>query len=128
MLEWLEGWLASYPGAALIVSHDRTFLDRTVTRILDLNPEAHTLRKYTGNYTAYLEQYLAERQRQEDAYRDQVAEIRRMRQDIARTKQQAAWVEQTTTSRTARRAPLRQEGGPQSPLPREEAGSLYRLG
>ena len=36
MLEWLEGWLSEYPGAALIVSHDRTFLDRTVTRILDL--------------------------------------------------------------------------------------------
>ena len=99
MLEWLEGWLAGFPGAALIVSHDRTFLDRTVTRILDLDPEKHTLRKYTGNYTDYLEQYLAERERQGEAYRDQAAEIRRMRQDIARTKQQAAWVEQTTTSR-----------------------------
>src|SRR5690606_7288326 len=35
MLEWLEGWLREYPGAALIVSHDRTFLDNTVERILD---------------------------------------------------------------------------------------------
>jgi ATP-binding cassette subfamily F protein 3 len=100
MLEWLEDWLAGYPGAALIVSHDRTFLDRTVARILDLNPETHTIRKYTGNYTAYLEQYLAERERLQSAYRDQVAEIQRMRQDIVRTKQQAAWVEQTTTSRS----------------------------
>lgn len=100
MLEWLENWLAGYPGAALIVSHDRTFLDHTVTRILDLNPETHTLREYSGNYSAYLEQYLAEHQRLVDAYQDQVYEIRRMRQDINRVKQQAAWVEQTTTPRT----------------------------
>jgi len=99
MLEWLEGWLAAFTGAALIVSHDRTFLDHTVGRILDLNGETHTLRSYEGNYSAYLEQYLAEAERQNAAYRDQVYEIRRMRQDIARTKQQSLHVEMTTTSR-----------------------------
>ncbi len=99
MLEWLEGWLSGFPGAALIVSHDRTFLDHTVERILDLEPETHKLREYTGNYSAYYDQYLAEQERQMAAYKDQAAEIRRMRQDIQRTKQQAAWVEQTTTSR-----------------------------
>ena len=99
MLEWLEAWLASFRGAALVVSHDRTFLDRTVKRILDLDPATHTLREYTGNYSDYLEQYLAERERKAAAHRDQVAEIRRMRQDIARTKQQSLRVELTTTSR-----------------------------
>ena len=99
MLEWLEGWLADFPGAALIVSHDRAFLDNTVSRILDLDAETHTLREYTGNYSEYLEQFLAERQHQWDEYRDQVAEVRRMKQDIARTKQQALNVELTTTSR-----------------------------
>ncbi len=99
MLEWLENWLARFPGAALIVSHDRTFLDRTVSRVLDLDVETHTLREYTGNYTAYLEQYLAERLRQMAAYKDQVYEIRRMKQDIARTKQQSLRVELATTSR-----------------------------
>ncbi len=99
MLEWLEEWLSGFRGAALIVSHDRTFLDRTVGRILDLDPETHSVREYTGNYTAYLEQKLSERDRQMEAYADQAAEIRRMRQDIARTKQQALHVEMTTTSR-----------------------------
>ena len=99
MLEWLESWLADYPGAALIVSHDRTFLDRTVTRILDMDPETHTLREYSGNYSTYLEQYQAEQARQMADYKDQEYEIRRMRQDIQHTKQQASWVEQTTTSR-----------------------------
>jgi ATP-binding cassette subfamily F protein 3 len=99
MLEWLESWLSDYPGAALIVSHDRTFLDHTVSRVLDLDPETHTIREYTGNYSAYLEQYQAEIERQEQAYRDQVDEIRRMKRDIVRTKQQALHVELTTTSR-----------------------------
>jgi ATP-binding cassette subfamily F protein 3 len=100
MLEWLEGWLSrTYIGAALVVSHDRAFLDHTVRRILDLNPETHTLREYAGNYSDYLEQYLSERERLASAYKDQVAEIRKMRQDIALTKQQARWVEVTTTSR-----------------------------
>ncbi len=99
MLEWLETWLQSYPGAALIVSHDRTFLDHTVSRVLDLDPETHMLREYTGNYSAYLEQYLAGRQRQMAAYRDQEYEIRRIKQDIARAKQQSLKVELSTTPR-----------------------------
>jgi ATP-binding cassette subfamily F protein 3 len=96
MLEWLEAWLAGFLGGALIVSHDRTFLDRTVTRIIDLNPETQTVRDYPGNYSDYLEQYLQEQEKLVSAYRDQVYEIRRMRQDIAQTKEQANWVERTT--------------------------------
>jgi ATP-binding cassette subfamily F protein 3 len=99
MLEWLEDWLRGFPGSVLIVSHDRTFLDHTVSRILDLNPETHTIKEYAGNYTQYLEQYLAERGRQIAAYKDQQYEIRRMKQDIARTKQQAQQVEVSTTPR-----------------------------
>lgn len=99
MLEWLEGWLSNYPGAALVVSHDRTFLDRTVNRILDLDAESHTIKEYYGNYTDYLDQYLQELEKQTAAYRDQVYEIRRMRQDIAQTKQQSLRVELSTTSR-----------------------------
>jgi ATP-binding cassette subfamily F protein 3 len=99
MLEWLEAWLSAYPGAALIVSHDRAFLDQSTNRILDLDPDTHTVRMYSGNYSDYLEQHLAERERLMSAYQDQVYEIRKMRQDIARTKQQARWVEITTTSR-----------------------------
>jgi ATP-binding cassette subfamily F protein 3 len=98
-LEWLEDWLSTFPGAALIVSHDRAFLDNTVSRILDLDGEKHTVREYTGNYSEYLEQFLAEHQKQWDEYRDQVVEVRRMKQDIARTKQQAMQVESSTTPR-----------------------------
>ncbi|MBK9926340.1 MAG: ABC-F family ATP-binding cassette domain-containing protein [Anaerolineales bacterium] len=100
MLEWLEDWLNRFQGAALIVSHDRAFLDNTVTSILDLNPKTHSIRVYTGNYSDYIEQYLREQDKQLAAYRDQEYEIRRMKQDIARTKEQARHVEITTTPRT----------------------------
>jgi ATP-binding cassette subfamily F protein 3 len=99
MLEWLENWLSQFQGAALIVSHDRTFLDHTVNRIIDLNAETHTTREYAGNYSDYLLQYQSERVRLEAAYKDQVYEIRKMKQDITETKQQALRVELTTTSR-----------------------------
>jgi ATP-binding cassette subfamily F protein 3 len=98
MLEWLEDWLSRFQGAALIVSHDRAFLDNTVDSILDLSPETHRIRAYKGNYTDYLGQYLKEQDKQWAAYRDQQEEIRRMKQDIARTKEQSRWVEITTTS------------------------------
>ena len=96
VLEWLEEWLAGYRGAALIVSHDRTFLDRTVTRVLDLDPAHQAIREYTGNYSAYLAQYQGERERQLSTWKDQQDEIRRIRGDIARTKEQARHVEITT--------------------------------
>lgn len=99
MLEWLEYWLSNFSGGALIVSHDRVFLNHTVTRILDLNPDTHTVKSYPGSYDSYLDQYLNEVEQQRSDYQDQQAEIRRLQQDIARTKEQARWVEITTTSR-----------------------------
>jgi ATP-binding cassette subfamily F protein 3 len=99
MLEWLEEWLNDFRGAALIISHDRTFLERTVIRILDLNPETHSIRSYEGSYSDYIEQVMRERNKQWDQYRDQVAEIRRMKQDIVRHKEHARNIEITTTSR-----------------------------
>ena len=99
MLEWLENLIVTYKGGVLIVSHDRTFLDRTVNRILYLNPETHNVKEYTGNYSDFIDQYQCEIQKQESAYRDQEYEIRKMKQDIARTKQHALEVELTTTSR-----------------------------
>ena len=79
MLEWLEGWLDRFNGAALIVSHDRAFLDNTVTSILELDPDTHGIRSYPGNYADYLEHKLAEREKQAQAYQDQQDEIAQLR-------------------------------------------------
>ena len=78
MLEWLESWLAGFPGAALIVSHDRTFLDRTVTRILELDPTTHTVHEYAGNYSDYVKHKQAEQEQQWREYIDQQEEIARL--------------------------------------------------
>src|SRR5215216_5752575 len=75
MLEWLEDWLNRFQGAVLIVSHDRAFLDNTVTSILELDPSTHRIKSYAGNYAHYLEQKLSEREKQAQAYQDQQAEI-----------------------------------------------------
>jgi ATP-binding cassette subfamily F protein 3 len=96
-LEWLEEWLADFRGAALIVSHDRAFLDHTVGRILDLDPVEHTVVEYTGNYSAYIQAWEKKRATQWAQWRDQQYEIQRVRQDIAHTKNQALSVELTTT-------------------------------
>lgn len=75
MLEWLEDWLLASPAGVLVVSHDRAFLDRVASRICELDTNTHQIRSYPGNYTAYLEQKLAEREKQWQEYGDQQVEI-----------------------------------------------------
>ncbi|MBE0681487.1 MAG: ABC-F family ATP-binding cassette domain-containing protein [Anaerolineales bacterium] len=79
MLEWLEEWIIRFKGAVLIVSHDRTFLDNTVSTILDLDTASHTLRAYDGNYSDYLGQKLLEYDNQSQAYQSQQDEIAQLR-------------------------------------------------
>lgn len=54
MLEWLEGYLSSYRGGILIVSHDRYFMDRIVTGVVEL--DHHKATTYRGNYSRYVSQ------------------------------------------------------------------------
>lgn len=54
MLEWLEGYLSSYRGGILIVSHDRYFMDRIVTGVVEL--DHHKATSYRGNYSRYVAQ------------------------------------------------------------------------
>ncbi len=83
MLEWLEEWLKNFPGAVLLVSHDRAFLDGVATRILEIDLFTHKGKIYEGNYQAYLEQKQLERDRHWEAYTDQLEEIGRLRQAAA---------------------------------------------
>jgi ATP-binding cassette, subfamily F, member 3 len=83
MLEWLEDWLTRFRGAALIVSHDRAFLDNTVSSILELDPATHAMKSYTGNYADYLEQKMVEREKQAQAWQDQQDEIAQLRSAAA---------------------------------------------
>ncbi len=89
MLEWLESWLGAYPGGQLIVSHDRAFLDRVATGILEIDGLNRSARLFAGNYSTYIEQKLAEREKQWQAYSDQQAEIARLRQAAAHVRSRA---------------------------------------
>lgn len=84
MLEWLEDWLIGFKGAALIVSHDRTFLDNTVTKALELDASTHTVKTYDGNYSAYLEQKMLEYDKHMQAYQDQQDEIAHLKRAARR--------------------------------------------
>jgi ATP-binding cassette, subfamily F, member 3 len=89
MLEWLEEWLMNYQAAALIISHDRAFLDRVATGIIEIDPVTHTSKVYAGSYSTYLEQKIAERERQRQAYVDQQEEIARLKAAAARVRSDA---------------------------------------
>lgn len=73
MLEWLENYLSSYGGGLLIVSHDRYFLDRIVTGVVEL--DHHHTKVYKGNYSRYLaqrEQNLIAQQRAYDKQQEYI--------------------------------------------------------
>jgi len=71
-LRWLQQWVRAYPGAVVVVSHDRTFLDAVVERIVELTPDG--AKSYKGNYAAYREQKELERKTQAALYRKQELE------------------------------------------------------
>ena len=83
-IEWLESYLASYPGAVIIVSHDRYFLDRIVSKVIDI--ENGTVSVYAGNYTQYAEKKAAVREAQLRAYMNQQQEIARQEEVIKKLK------------------------------------------
>ena len=75
-MEWLESYLTTYPGAILVVSHDRYFLDAVCNRIFEI--EDNTLTAYKGNYSAYLPQKeaaVALQQKQHDADMEKAAKL-----------------------------------------------------
>lgn len=83
-IEWLEGYIASYGKAVVVVSHDRAFLDAIATRVYEL--ESGVLHSYTGNYTQYRQQKLKKLQAQTKAYEKQQEEIAHLNELIERFK------------------------------------------
>ena len=84
-LKWLEQYLSAYKGTVMIVSHDRYFLDRTVSRIFEV--ENHKVYCYEGNYTAFAAKKSQRRETELRAYNNQQREIARQEEMIRRMKQ-----------------------------------------
>ena len=84
---WLEGWLRSYPGALLLVSHDRDFIDSVASHVAHIEQQCITL--YNGNYSAF-EHIRAERlANQQAAYEKQQREIAHMQSFVERFRAKA---------------------------------------
>ena len=84
-IQWLEKVLKRYDGAVLLVSHDRYFLDKIVTKVIDL--EQGKVRMYQGNYSAYAEKKRQIREAEWKAFQNQQAEIKHQEAVIEKLKQ-----------------------------------------
>jgi len=83
-IRWLEGYLTSYKGSVIIVSHDRYFLDKTVTKIVELDQGRATT--YNGNYTYFAEKRAEIRNNAMKAYENQQREIKHQEEVITKLK------------------------------------------
>jgi ATP-binding cassette subfamily F protein 3 len=84
-IAWLEGYLKNYDGAVIIVSHDRYFLDKIVTKVVELEHTKSTI--YHGNYSYYAAKREEVRLSKYRAYMNQQAEIKHQEEVITKLKQ-----------------------------------------
>lgn len=84
-ISWLEGFLSSYQGSVIIVSHDRYFLDKIVTKVVELD-NTHSL-IYNGNYSYFAEKRAEIRENLMKAYLNQQQEIKHQEEVITKLKQ-----------------------------------------
>jgi ATP-binding cassette, subfamily F, member 3 len=79
-IEWLEGYLKSYKGMVIIVSHDRYFLDNVVTKIMEIEDMSSI--SYKGNYSAFISQKEENMRIQYEHFREQQKKIHRMEKTV----------------------------------------------
>jgi ATPase subunit of ABC transporter with duplicated ATPase domains len=83
-LAWLERSLAAFPGSVVVVSHDRAFLDRTVTRIVELDEWTRGTTEYSGGWSDYEAERERRRERHYRRWESSVAERRRIEEQQRR--------------------------------------------
>jgi ATP-binding cassette subfamily F protein 3 len=87
-LLWLQNYLKTYPGAVLLISHDRQFMDEIIQTVYEI--AECRLQSYSGNYSAFLEERDARYERQNAAYKNQQKEIADLREFYDRFRQVAS--------------------------------------
>lgn len=88
-IEWLEGFINGFRGGVVIISHDRSLLDHTVTKILEIDMRSSVMKEYTGNYSAFLIEREKRDALQNEAHRLQQLEKKRLEQWLARKREEA---------------------------------------
>lgn len=87
-IEWIERYLNGYPGTIIIVSHDRYFLDRMVTKVVEVSQQ--TLNHYSGNYSFYEQEKEVRAEFQQREYDNQQDFIRQQERFIERFRAKAS--------------------------------------
>src|SRR6202050_2235825 len=87
-LGWFQNYLEYYPGAILMISHDRAFLNALVDNIFEIRHKQ--VHRYRGNYDAYVEQRLARQEQHLAAYKNQQAEIQKLQEFADRFRAKAS--------------------------------------
>lgn len=98
-IEWLEGYLKNYDRAVIIVSHDRMFLDKIIDVTYEI--EYHKMKRYPGNYSAFVKQKEEDLQKQEKDYEAQQKEIKRLTEWIEKWKNTPTKVSAARSKRMA---------------------------
>lgn len=122
-IEWLEGYLSQYPGAVMLVTHDRYFLNRVTNRIYEL--EEGSLYTYKGNYEVFLEKR-AEREAQ--AEQKETKRQNLLRRELAWLRRGAKARSTKQKARIDRVETLKEQKGPQSSGSLDFAIGSHRLG
>ena len=84
-ISWLEGFLSDYKGSVIIVAHDRYFLDKIVSKVIEI--DNGTVTTFSGNYTDYASKKAVLRNMQLKAYMNQQREIKHQEEVITKLKQ-----------------------------------------
>lgn len=98
-LTWLESYLRGYSGAIVVVSHDRYFLDALAQTIIEI--ERHVSKRYTGNYSRYMELKAADYESNMKQYEKQQDEISRLEQFIQKNIVRASTTKRAQSRRKA---------------------------
>lgn len=117
-LTWLEGYLVNYPGAIVIVSHDRYFLDRTVSIVYEIS--RHHSKKYHGTYSKFLKQKALDYEQEMKEYEKQQTDIKRLEEFIQKNIVRAS----TTKRAQSRRKQLEKMDRMDRPMGDESSASM----
>lgn len=117
-LSWLEKYLSAYPGAVVIVSHDRYFLDKTVSIVYEIS--RHRTKKYHGTYSNFLEQKALNFEQEMKEFEKQQTEIKKLEEFIQRNIVRAS----TTKRAQSRRKQLEKMDKMDRPLGDESSASI----
>ncbi|KMJ56683.1 multidrug ABC transporter ATP-binding protein [Bacillus sp. LL01] len=117
-LSWLENYLQGYPGALLIVSHDRYFLDKVVNIVYEISRKQSA--KFIGNYSKYLEQKAEQYEREMKMFEKQQGEITKLQDFVAKNLARAS----TTKRAQSRRKQLEKMDVMDRPKGDEKSASI----